>query len=393
VLVPDEARRSPDDFLDLLARERVTVLSQTPSAFHALAQARALRARELALRWVVFGGENLDTSRLAGFAAAHPGTRLVNMYGITETTVHVTFERVRADVLAPPPTPIGRPLDDLSAHVLDAGLRPVPPGCIGELHIGGAGLAQGYLNRPALTAERFVPDPFATTPGARLYRSGDRARFLADGRLEYHGRADQQVQLRGYRIELGEIEARLRAHPAVADACVLHDPAPPGRLIGCVALRGAPSETDLQAWLARQLPLYMVPGRICALESLPVTANGKRDRRALLALTRSLASEGFVAPRGPTEQALAAFWSELLGAERVGAHDDFFQLGGHSLLAARLLQRIGAELGVDLDLRSLFGATRLDRLAERIDAQRAGADGDALDRIDALLSDLEDSHE
>jgi len=246
VIASEDVRRSPAQFLDLLASESVSVLSQTPSAFYALADEQREQPRDLThLRWIVFGGENLDASRLDAFARAHPGARLINMYGITETTVHVTWHALDVHALLPPPTPIGRPLDDLTAHVLDAALRPLPAECDGELWIGGAGLARGYLGRPRLTAERFVPDPFAHEPGARLYRSGDRARRRSDGSLEYHGRGDQQIQLRGHRIELGEIDTRLRAHPAVREACALLDPGPPERLgAGPSCAGGRPRRTS-----------------------------------------------------------------------------------------------------------------------------------------------------
>ncbi len=389
ILWSDDVRRSPDAFLDGLSEHRVTVLDQVPSAFYALASTQAKQPRDLSsLRWLIFGGENLDPSRIAEFALAQPRTRIANMYGITETTVHVTFHEVTHAELDPPPTSIGRPLRDLDAFVLDPSLRPVPTGAIGELHVAGPGLARGYLGAPGRTAERFVPHPSPRTPGERIYRTGDLVCRRADGSLEYHGRTDLQIQLRGHRIELGEVEAALRAHPAVHAACVLHDTRPPGRLVACIEA-AEPMRADIENWLRERLPAYMLPRELRFHDALPITSNGKLDRRALHSSLLTSTESGFREPTTDTEKLLARIWCELLGVARIGAEDDFFQLGGHSLIAAQLVKRVEIELGVDLDLRVLFGATRLDELAARIDTQRE-ASTSALDRIEALLDDLED---
>ena len=296
VVVPYVVARAPEDFYALLEMEGVTVLNQTPSAFRALmrvdeeAHARG-GMRPLALRTVVFGGEALDPATLRGWVRrrgiARP--RLVNMYGITETTVHVTWRTLtRGDVEAGGASPIGVPIPDLSAHVLDPAGEPRPEGETGELYVGGAGLARGYLGRPALTAQRFVPDPFSGVPGARLYRSGDLARRLPGGGLEYLGRIDDQVKLRGFRIELGEIEGVLREHPSVADAVVLvQGEGAEARLVAWIVPARAPAEGTLpralRAWARSRLPDYMMPSAIHVLDRLPLTRNGKVDRGALLA--------------------------------------------------------------------------------------------------------------
>ncbi|MFK0114226.1 amino acid adenylation domain-containing protein, partial [Streptomyces sp. NPDC091217] len=285
VVVDHETSRSPGRFLELLVRERVTVLNQTPSAFYQLMQADAEAPEtgcELALRTVVFGGEALEHARLASWYERHPqdAPRLVNMYGITETTVHVTHAALGASGTVA--GQIGGALPDLRTYVLDGGLRPVAPGVAGELYVAGAGLARGYLNRPGLTAGRFVADPFGP-PGSRMYRSGDVVRRAGDNCLRYVGRADQQVKVRGFRIELGEIEAVLAEHPEVAQAAVVVRTDKEPRLVAyTVPVAGQVVRPDvLRARLRERLPEYMVPSAFVVLDVLPLTANGKLDHRAL----------------------------------------------------------------------------------------------------------------
>jgi amino acid adenylation domain-containing protein len=349
VVVPFTVTRSPEDFHRLLVDEGVTVLNQTPSAFRQLVEAdrvSGVPADALRLRHVVFGGEALDPQALRPWMDRHGDgrPRLVNMYGITETTVHVTFRPItRADAEGGG-SPIGVPIPDLALHLLDAGLEPVPPGVAGELFVGGAGVARGYLGRPALTAERFVPDPFGPEPGARLYRSGDRARRRADGEVDYLGRGDQQVKVRGFRIETGEIEAALAAHPGVAAAVAAarEDAAGERRLVAWVVARAgapAPAAAALRAHLAASLPDYMVPAAFVALDAFPLTANGKLDRRALPApdpAGAAVAAAPYAAPRTAVEAALAEAWGEVLGM-RVGIDDDWFALGGDSIRSVRLV--------------------------------------------------------
>jgi nonribosomal peptide synthetase DhbF len=287
VVVDHTVSRSPDAFRALLADEGVTVLNQTPSAFYQLIQAdRQHPADEPTLRHVIFGGEALAPGKLAAWYERHPDDRptLVNMYGITEPTVHVTEHPIsREEAAADTGSTVGSPLADLRAYVLDAALRPVPPGVTGELYVAGAGLSRGYLNRPGLTSDRFVACPFGP-PGARMYRTGDLARWNPDGALAYEGRIDHQVKIRGFRIELGEIEAVLSRHPRIAQAAVVVREDRPGdkRLVAYVVPReSAPEADELRAYAAESLPSYMVPSAVVTLPSLPLTPNGKLDQRAL----------------------------------------------------------------------------------------------------------------
>ncbi|HEX7242949.1 MAG TPA: amino acid adenylation domain-containing protein, partial [Longimicrobiaceae bacterium] len=377
VVVPAATSRDPEAFHALVVGEGVTVLSQTPSAFRPFAEVDGERGGELALRLVVFGGEALEPSSLRPWVARHGDARprLVNMYGITETTVHVTCRPLtRADVEGEAGSVIGVPIPDLSLHLLGPDGEPVPVGVPGEICVGGAGVARGYLNRPELTAERFVGDPFGE---GRLYRSGDLARRRADGELEYLGRADQQVKVRGFRIEPGEVEAALRALPGVRDAVVVARADGSGdlRLVGYVVggEEGAPPADAMREALRGRLPEYMVPSALVSLEAIPLTANGKVDRAALPAPEGASASAAaYVAPRTPEEEALAAIWAEVLGVERVGVHQDFFEAGGHSLLVIRVVSRVRERFRVDLPLSVLFDAPTVAGLAAEV-ARRAPA--------------------
>jgi amino acid adenylation domain-containing protein/non-ribosomal peptide synthase protein (TIGR01720 family) len=374
VIVPRDVARSPAAFRALLARHAVTVLNQTPSAFDALMQAdeeAGDAAARLALRAVIFGGEALDLRRLARWYARHPhgAPRLVNMYGITETTVHVTCAPLDPELAAHGPRGlIGVALSDLRAHVLDARMRPCPVGVVGELYVAGDGLARGYLGRPGLTAERFVADPFASGPGGRLYRSGDLAAWRADGTLVFHGRADEQVKIRGHRIEPAEVEAVLLGEPGLARAAVVarRDREDDPRLVAYLVPRAGAPALDLhavRARLAARLPEYMVPAAFVVLEALPLTRNGKLDRAALPAPDGSGLAAGYVAPITPDEILLCELAATLLGVERVGLADHFFHLGGHSLLATRLTAQVRARLGRELPLRAVFDAPVLGDLA------------------------------
>jgi amino acid adenylation domain-containing protein len=386
VVVPYWVSRSPEAFYRLLCDERVTVLNQTPSAFRQLIQAEEAAgvSDALALRLVIFGGEALELQALRPWFERHGDRtpRLVNMYGITETTVHVTYRPVALDDLdrPGPKSPVGRPIPDLKVHVLDRNLRPVPAGVVGEVYVGGAGLARGYLDRPGLTAERFVPDPFGGVPGARLYRSGDLARRRADGDLDYVGRADHQVKVRGFRIEPGEIEAALARHPSVREAVVVaHDHRGETRLVAYLVARGDPpaAAPDLRRWLKPRMLDSMVPSAFVTLAALPLTPNGKVDREALPEpiWDRAGSSGPYEPPRTAAEEVVAGAWAEVLGVDRVGAFDDFFDLGGHSLLATQAVSRLRAAFGVEVPLRTLFEAPTVAALAERLEALRLGASG------------------
>jgi amino acid adenylation domain-containing protein len=387
VVVTPEVARSPGEFYALLCEEGVTVLNQTPSAFGQLIGAQGENGAPHRLRTVVFGGEALDTSALRPWFArpVNGATELVNMYGITETTVHVTHRVVTEADTGSAVSPIGGPLPDLTVYLLDEQGNPVPAGEVGELYVGGAGVARGYLNRPELTAQRFLDDPFAGVPGARMYRSGDLARQLPDGALEYHGRNDDQVKIRGYRIELGEISSRLNEHPGVGTCAVVVREDQPGhkQLVAYVVPADGQDEsalrTELDELARRALPEYMVPGAYLVLASLPLTANGKLDRAALPApgidAFAGREDEEYVAPATETERLLATLWAELLGFEagRISTHDNFFALGGHSLRVTVLVARL-REAGLRLSVRDLFSDPTLAALAARIDENTA-ADG------------------
>ncbi|UEM24882.1 amino acid adenylation domain-containing protein (plasmid) [Skermanella mucosa] len=375
VVVPYWVSRAPDAVADLLEREGVTVLNQTPSAFRQLIPAAAGRA--LKLRRVVFGGEALELASLSPwYAAQGDAAVLVNMYGITETTVHVTYRALEpADTEAGRGSEIGRPLADLQVHLLDHWLEPVPVGVVGEIYVGGGGVARGYRNRPDLTAERFLPDPFGP-PGSRLYRSGDLARRLADGSLEYLGRADQQVKVRGFRIEPGEIEAALVRRPGVREALVLAQPGPGGdpRLVAYVAAEDG--RGDVAAWraaLAETLPDYMVPAAFVVLERFPLTHHGKIDRAALPMADAAAGRPDYLPPRSPIEITLAEVAQEVLGMPEIGVSDDFFALGGDSIQATRFVTLARRRLGLELPLRAVFEHRSIAALAVYLEEARAAA--------------------
>jgi amino acid adenylation domain-containing protein len=379
VVVPQEISRSPEQFLDLLTAERVTVLNQTPSAFRMLTQADAARPAPalLVLRYVVFGGEALDLGSLRPWVVRYGDEtpQLINMYGITETTVHVTYRRIlRGDLDRGLGSVIGEPIPDLQFYLLDEAGQPVPPGVAGEIFVGGAGVARGYLNRPELTAERFLADRFAGTPGARMYRSGDQARRLPDGEVEYLGRLDTQVKIRGHRIELREIEVVLRDHEGVGDAIVVMREDTPGdsRLVAYYTNgSGAaePTAAMLRGYLGQRLPEYMVPSYFVVLERIPLTPNGKADRRALPAPGRRRPELGhaLVAPRTPVERWVAGHWRELLNIDEIGVHDRFFELGGTSITAMRLLARLSQDTGSRLPAVLLFRGPTVSEMARLLE--------------------------
>jgi acyl carrier protein len=313
----------------------------------------------------------------------------VNMYGITETTVHVTWRQLsREDVFGGSGSPIGVRIPDLRLYVLDPARRPAPVGVPGELYVGGAGVARGYLNRPELTAERFVENPFGA---GKLYRTGDRVRWLADGTLDYMGRLDEQVKIRGFRIELGEIEGALLDHADVREcAVVVREDAGEKRVVAYLV--GDAEAESLRAHLRLSLPEYMVPAAFVPMDALPLTSNGKLDRKSLPAPEFAAPEERYVAPRTPVEEVLAGIWAEVLRLERVGVEESFFELGGHSLLATRVVSRIRELLGVELPLRALFEgptvaemAGRVDVAQEEMDAELAQVDPDEMAQLLALL--------
>ncbi|WP_443725910.1 amino acid adenylation domain-containing protein [Rhodococcus rhodochrous] len=373
VVVDYLTSRSPELFAQLVRREGVTVLNQTPSAFYQFDEADRTLAADtapLALRYVVFGGEALDPARLAGWFDRHPaGPQLVNMYGITETTVHVSYQPVdRALAKAGAASAIGRSLPGLDAYVLDRRLHPVPAGVPGELYISGDQLSRGYLGRPDLTVARFVANPFGR---GRLYRTGDIARWNSEGILEYAGRSDSQVQLRGFRIELGEIESQLLQAPGVAQAvAMVRDDGLGERLVGYVVARTGETvdAAAVRAHASEFLTGYMVPDVVTVLDELPLTVNGKLDRRALPVPRIDIDADRFREPATESERIVARVWAEVLGIERVGADDSFFDLGGNSLVATRVVARINEATGASLAIRELFEDPTVAGLAARVDA-------------------------
>jgi acyl carrier protein len=313
------------------------------------------------LRWVIIGGENALRERVKAWQQF--GIPLINAYGLTEATVTSVVYTMPANEeteLAWREFPIGRPIANTQAYILDEHLHPIPLGVIGELYLGGEGLGRGYINRPDMTAERFIPNPFSTERGARLYKTGDLVRHLPDGNIENLGRADTQVKVRGFRIELGEIESVLGKYPGVRESVVVtHQPSEEDkRLVAYIVCD--PSQTpavgELRAYLKDKLPEYMIPSFFVFIDALPVSPNGKIDRRALPTLEqfRPETTGEYVAPRTEVERILADLWEQVLRVERVGVNDNFFELGGHSLLATQLVSHIRETFSVELPLRGIF---------------------------------------
>ena len=372
-IFPDEMP-SPVRIGEVIASAGVTTLWLTAGLFNAVIEnnPRGLST----LRQLLVGGEALSVPHVQNALAALPGVQLINGYGPTEGTTFTCCQSIRpADAAGP--IPIGKPIANTTVYILDEAGSPAPIGVPGELYVGGDGVARGYLGRAELTRERFVQDRFSTDPAARLYRTGDLARWLADGTIAFLGRLDQQVKLRGFRIELGEIEAALGARPEIAACAVIVREDTPGdrRLVAYLVGSGVPGPAELRGYLKERLPEYMVPSAYVTLEALPLTSNGKLDRRALPAPEAGVLERDHVAPRGPVEEALAGIFAEVLKlpAEQVGAHDDFFVLGGHSLLATQAVGRVRTAFGVELPLRSIFDAPTPAALAPRVEAVLSSA--------------------
>ncbi|WP_342332930.1 amino acid adenylation domain-containing protein [Pedobacter sp. FW305-3-2-15-E-R2A2] len=371
VVVSSEVSKDPLSFLEVLRNHQVTVLNQTPSSFYNLMKEELdAVTNDLGLRYVIFGGESLSPSRLGLWLDRYPDTSLINMYGITETTVHVTYKKLtRSDILNNSHN-IGRPIPTLSCYVLDSLQQLLPIGVPGELYVGGEGVCRGYLNREELTKLRFLND--LLKDGERVYRTGDKARMLANGEIEYLGRQDDQVKVRGYRIELGEIESALSGYPGLLSSVVLTRSGSSGdqELIAYVVSDATLSSQELRTYLSGKLPSYMIPGYYVQPSSLPLTSNGKIDRKALpnpegLGVASGVA---YVAPRNDTEEKLAEIWSEILDIPkaRIGIYDSFFDLGGHSLKVIQLSSQIYKVFNVKANFQELFGKTVLFAQAELI---------------------------
>jgi amino acid adenylation domain-containing protein len=372
--IPKRVALSPQEFAAQIAEQEISVLFLTTALFNQIAS-EAPQAFH-SVRDLLFGGEAVDPRWVKEVLRYGPPNRLLHVYGPTESTTFASFHLVEHVSEGATTIPIGCPISNTQIYLLDAHLGSVPVGVSGELYIGGDGLAQGYLNCPELTAEKFIPNPFSNEPGARLYRTGDLARYLADGNIEFLGRLDYQVKIRGFRIELGEIESELSQHPAVRGTAVVMREDVPGekRIVAYVLPNDDPAPTgnELRAFLKQKLPEYMLPSTFVLLDSLPLTVNGKVDRRILPVPDRATAEQAeiFVAPRTPVEKTLAAIWAELLNIEQIGIHDNFFDLGGHSLLATKMIARIKHELQVDLPVSDLFEFSTVSQLVGRIEAKQ-----------------------
>ena len=377
IVVPFAVSRTPEAFYRLLCDEGVTVLNQTPSAFRQLIRAEEAvgAAANLALRYVIFGGEALDFSSLKPWFDRHGDRRpqLVNMYGITETTVHVTYRPLTSQDLGSASV-IGVPIPDLRIYVLDEGGAPVATGVTGEIYVGGAGVARGYLNRPELTAQKFIPDAFTSEPDGRLYRSGDLARFLPNGELEYLGRIDAQVKIRGFRIELGEISAVLNSHPGVRDSVVIvRETAGGDKTLVAYLIEHAEAEVDLadvRRTLRDRLPEYMVPSAFAFIERLPLTVNGKLDVKALPQPAEHRAHGAPGRTGTAMEETIAAIWREVLDLPAVDLTENFFDVGGNSVHLANVHDRLQKSLTRTFSITELFAHPTVRALATHLTTDR-----------------------
>jgi amino acid adenylation domain-containing protein len=384
VVVPYWVSRDPEAFYQQLCTQQVSVLNQTPSAFGQLIRVEefASTTAQLALRLVIFGGEALSIASLKPWFDRHGDDcpQLVNMYGITETTVHVSYRPLTAaDVSQGTGSVIGRPIQDMQIYVLDQYMQPVPIGVAGEMYVAGDGLARGYLRRPQLTAERFILNPLSNQSGQRLYKTSDLARYLPNGEIEYLGRLDHQVKIRGFRIELGEIEAAIGKHPGVREAVVLaRADAPEQKQLVAYVVPGEEKNltvTELRQFLQQKLPEYMVPAAFILLKELPLTQNGKVDRRALPTpdATRPELVEVYVAPRTQAEQILAQIWAQVLNVQQVGIHENYFALGGDSIRSLQV-QSLARAKGLHFSLQQLFQLPTIYQLVKEIESKQTSAE-------------------
>jgi acyl-CoA synthetase (AMP-forming)/AMP-acid ligase II/acyl carrier protein len=376
-----------EELAEEIRREGVTVVWLTSALFQQMVE-RCLEGLR-GVKQLLAGGDALPVAQVRKVVEELKGCRMINGYGPTENTTFTTTFEVKELREIEYGTPIGRPISNTQAYILDEDRRIAPVGVIGELYAGGEGLARGYLNRPELTAEKFIPNPFSKQPGERLYRTGDLCRYLPGGEIEFIGREDQQVKLRGYRIELGEIEKALAGHRRVKEAVVeaRKDKSGEKRLVAYIVSDGAGIERgELRSYLAERLPEYMSPSAYVEMDELPVTANGKIDRKRL---PEPEADESrYVEPASEVERAVAEIWAEALGLERVGVEDDFFELGGHSLMAARVISRVRDRFRVDVPLRDVYQRPTVANMARLIEAIYDGQQ-DEMNEMARMLDQLE----
>ncbi len=369
IIVPELVTKDFEKYLDLLKREKVTILNQTPSAFYNLMNIEATnKDKGLSLRYIIFGGEALNPQRLYQWKEKYNETKLINMYGITETTVHVTYKEIGSEEIRRGISNIGRPIPTLTTYVMDKNLKLQPIGVPGELCVGGDGVARGYLNRDELTEKRFVINPYISNE--RIYRSGDLVKLLENGDLEYLGRIDNQVKIRGFRIELGEIQNRLLQHQLIKEAVVVIKENKEKEKYICAYMVSEKElrELNLKSYLKESLPEYMIPAYFVKLEKMPITPNGKLDRRALPEPSLDATLNEYEAPRNEIEEKLSKVWSEVLGVKKVGINDNFFELGGHSLKATVLISKIHKELDREIPLKELFKGPTIKQLSEFVES-------------------------
>ncbi|MFK7786611.1 MAG: amino acid adenylation domain-containing protein, partial [Crocinitomicaceae bacterium] len=365
IVVPQRIAQDTSAYLQLMEKHGVTILNQTPSAFYGLSKMAEEKNTELNIRAVIFGGEALSPGRLSEWNKQYPKCELINMYGITEGTVHTTFKRIDQSAIEQNLSNIGTAIPTVKCLVLDQYMNLVPTGVGGELYIGGEGVAQGYLNREELTNQRFVENPYNTSE--RLYRTGDKVRLLPDGDLEYLGRIDDQVKIRGYRIELGEIEHALQQHESITDTVVIARSNEEGvnELVAYMVSIQEETVADLRSFLSQQLPDYMLPSYYVQLDELPLNNNGKVDKKALPQHENTGIATGveYVAPRNEIEEKLINIWQKILKKESIGVKEDFFNLGGNSIKAMKIIGAIQDEFDHTMEIRKIFAEPTIETIA------------------------------
>jgi amino acid adenylation domain-containing protein len=390
VFWPEPKAPSIAEFVEFVEQQRITLVDLPTAYWHEWASeiAPGNLSFPSSLRTVIIGGEKAIAAKLAAWNQSMRGrVRLFNTYGPTEATITTTAYDAPADLLVGEPIPVGRPISNATLYILDRNLQPVPIGVPGELYIGGAGIARGYLNRPELTNARFIRNPFREAPDPRLYKTGDRARYLADGTVEFLGRTDNQVKWRGFRIELGEIEEAMARHPRVrAAACSLREETrdQPELVAYVVPEPASLAPDELRRFLKDRVPDYMLPSQYIFLENLPLTPNGKVDRNALPRpdRVRLSAEPGFVPPRTDLESQIVSIWKDVLGVEGIGVHDNFFDLGGHSLKVMQALSRLHKAVNIDVPLRRVFeGPTVAEMAVAVLEIMAEGFEGSELSQI------------